>query len=181
VWCSLQACTGSVARRCGVATGGGSERRLRFILRRASNTAMLGDAGHTESPAGTGIRDGEYGPYPGIGYQDRARHRLDARFHRLRDAVVGRARVEHTGGAGDGDAARRTTHRRAGCGVLDVECWTRACWTRARWRISSVLRGGPFEDITVVCHIDAVYCAGQQVMTSSGAARAATNRGGNRT
>jgi hypothetical protein len=60
----------------------------------------------------------------------------------------------------------------------DVECWTRACWTRACWRISSVLRGGPFEDITVVCHIDAVYCAGQQVMTSSGAARAATNRGG---
>jgi hypothetical protein len=32
---------------------------LRFILRRASNTAMLGDAGHTESPAGTGVRDGE--------------------------------------------------------------------------------------------------------------------------
>lgn len=58
----------------------------------------------------------------------------------------------------------------------DVECWTRALG-----RISSVLRDRPFEDITVVCHIDAVYRAGQQVMTSSGAARAVTNRGGNRT
>jgi hypothetical protein len=114
---------------------------------------------------------GEYCSYPGIGCQDQARHRLDVRFRRLQDAVVGRARK------GTEEALVVATRHRGqlidepDVGVLDEGA-------RAD---SVVLRGGPFEDITGVCHIDAVRRAGQQVVTSSGAARAVTNRGENRT
>ena len=143
MWCSLQACTGSVARRCGLATRRWVRTALRFILRRASNTAMLGDAGHTESPAGTGVRDGE-----SFATENTVRIRESGiRIGLGTDSMHGvigyemQWLVEH-GWSTQEALVTATRHGGQLIDEPDVECWTRAlgricrCCATARSRTS---------------------------------------------